>query len=118
MFITPQLTSPQFGTFVKKKPQEKQAPITQKAEPSQNNKNKKVTISKLVEKQLKRLAEKFNKDMDLMKLYYQTYASITDENGLRTISDSEAIKRLEEELARPVMRHTMALHENGGYWPR
>lgn len=109
MFITPQMPTPQFTASTKKK---KSTP-PKKVEQAQTNQPKTVTIPTLVEKQLKRLAEKFNKDMDLMKLYYQSYVSLTDANGLRTISDSEAIKRIEEELSRPVMRHTMALHETG-----
>ena len=127
MFITPQMPAPhigapQFGVLKKKKPQEPPpaatTPKAGSAENSKNTKPKKVAISKLVEKQLQRLAEKFNKDMDLMKSYYQIYASLTDENGLRTVSDSEAIKLLEQELTNPVRRHTLALHENGRRFPR
>lgn len=107
MFITP---NPTTLTFAARKKQPAPAPV-QQPKPEEV---KPLPVSKAVEKQLKKLAAEFNKNLDQLKKDYQFYTTLVDQDGLRMFSESSIVEEIRLNMTRPPMT-TQATHETG--WP-
>ena len=105
MFISP---IPTALTFSARKKQPAPAPVQQ----PKLEEVKPLPVSKSVEKQLKKLADEFGKNLDQLKKDYQFYTTLVDENGLRLFSESTIVEEIRQNMNRPPMT-TKALNEGG-----
>jgi hypothetical protein len=105
MFITPNSPSLQFAA---RKKQPAPAPVQQ----PKSDEVKPLPVSKSVEKQLKKLADEFGKNLDQLKKDYQFYTTLVDEKGLRLFSESSIVEEIRQNMNRPPMT-TQALNEGG-----